>query len=216
MAQHLDTLDTSLEYRVLQKGLRRFALLGKATPFGILPFRPEDLGCSWAVTAEFGCIRLERLSGDEEVTGFKLLLPDSASYDYGITGTGETADLTRMIFGLLPWEMEELVTVLRRGSFPVLGHSFADLQCSISSCVIPACWPHVVVSNQPQYGNAVSLETFVRILVSSLPNGKIAVHLPNLQQVAGDLLKLMGTDRPGIPYHSELLNVAPAGVLTAK
>src|SRR5689334_11910169 len=101
MPQCLNAVETSLEWRLLQKGSRTFALLGKATPFGISPFTREDVTRSWAVTAESGCIRLERLAGDEEVTGLELFLPTPLTYDYGIVGSSGVPDLARTVFGLL-------------------------------------------------------------------------------------------------------------------
>jgi hypothetical protein len=216
MALRLDTIGSPQELCVLKKGARVFALLGKATPFGVTAFRREDIGYSWAVTAEFGCIRLERLTGEEEITGLRLALPTSVSYDYGVLAMGGSEDLSRIIFGLLPAEMEELVNAMRRGSFPQLGYSYTDMQCSINSTVIPSRWPHFVVSNAPQYGNVVSLEAFVRVLVSSLPHGRLDARLPNLQSVALQILKLMGSERPGVPFYSDLLTLAPAGVLAGK
>ena len=216
MAQPLNTLSNSVEWRLLQKGPRLFALLGKATPFGIVPYGAEDIRRSWAVTAEFGSIRLERLVGDEDVTGLELALPTPFSYEYGITGISGAPELTRAVFGLLPSEMEELINALRRGSFPVLGYSPADMKCSVSSCVIPGRWPHIVVSNLPLYGNVVSLETFVRILISSLPNGNLGVRFPGLQQVVKEILRLMVAQRPGNPYCREMLDLTPADVLAAK
>src|ERR1051325_4150089 len=123
MAQRLNLLEKSVEWRLLQKGQRLFALLGKATPTGMAPFGPEDVRTSWAVTAEFGCIRLERLTGDEEITGLTLALPTSLSYGYGVVADGGAEELSRLVFGLLPQEMEELVNTMRRGSFPQLGYS---------------------------------------------------------------------------------------------
>jgi|SRR5215831_582551 hypothetical protein len=216
MAQRLNLLNAPVEWRILQKGQRLFALLGKAAPGGLQPYGPDDIARGWAVTAEFGCIRLERLVGDEEVTGLEVFLPTPVSYDYGISGVSGAPELTRAIFGLLPSELEELVTTLRRGSFPVLGYSLNDIKCSISSCVIPGCWPHLVVSNLALYGNVVSVETFVKILVSSLPNGHLGIRFPALQQVAKEILSLMGTQRPGIPYCKEMLELAPADVVAAK
>jgi len=216
MAQPLNTLTNSVEWRLLQKGARLFALLGKATPFGIAPFGPEDVRRSWAVTAEFGSIRLERLTGEEEVTGLELALPTPFSYEYGITGISGAPELTRAVFGLLPSEMEELINALRRGSFPVLGFSPADMKCSISSCVIPGRWPHIVVSNLPLYGNVVSLETFVRILISSLPNGNLGIRFPGLQQVVKEILRLMVSQRVGNPYCKEMLDLTPADLLAEK
>lgn len=216
MAQRLNLLNAPVEWRILQKGQRLFALLGKAAPGGLVPYGPEDIGRSWAVTAEFGCIRLERLVGDEDVTGLEVFLPTPVSYDYGISGVSGAPELTRAIFGLLPSELEELVTTLRKGSFPVLGYSLHDIKCSISSCVIPGCWPHLVVSNLALYGNVVSVETFVKILVSSLPHGHLGIRFPALQQVAKEILSLMGTQRPGIPYSKEVLELAPAEAVPVK
>jgi hypothetical protein len=216
MAQPLNTISSAVEWRLMQKGSRLFALLGKATPAGITAFGREDIGRSWAVTAEFGCIRLEKLYGDEDVTGLELFLPTPFSYEYGITGISGATELTRAIFGLLPSELEELVSVLRRGSFPVLGLSGNDIECSITSCIIPRGWPHLVVSNLPMYGNIVSFEAFVRIVVSSLPNGQLGIRFPGLVEVAKEILKLMGSDRPGIPYHKEMVDVAPPGLVVIK
>ena len=69
---------------LLRKRTRVFALLGKATSGGLELFGREDIARSWAVTSEYGCLRLERLSGDEEVTGLELFLPSPFSYNYGI------------------------------------------------------------------------------------------------------------------------------------
>ena len=147
MAHTLNMLTSPVEMALLRKGSRVFALLGKATRDGLEAFGRDDVLRSWAVTAEYGCLRLERLSGDEEVTGLELFLPTPFSYSYGIAGTGEAPELTRAVFGLLPSELEELVTILRRDSFPVLGYSVGETKCSICSSVIPGSWPHVVVSN---------------------------------------------------------------------
>src|SRR5262245_42531220 len=216
MAQPLNSLTTTVEWRLLQKGSRVFALLGKATRAGITSFGRDDINRSWAVTSEFGCLRLERLSGDEEVTGLEVFLPTPFSYDYGISGISGVPDLTRAIFGLLPSELEELVTTLRRGSFPVLGVSLSETRCSISSTIIPCFLPHLVVSNLPLYGNVVCFETFVRVLVSSLPHGQLGIRFPGLQEVAKEILRLMGTQRPGIPYCKEMIEVMPADLAPTK
>jgi hypothetical protein len=216
MTQNLNMMTDPVERCLMRKGLRVFGLLGKATPSGIEPFGREDIAHSWAVTAEYGCLRLERLCGDEEVTGLDLLLPTPLTYDYGIAGAGGACELTRAVFGLLPSELEELVNVLRRGSFPVLGFSLSDVKCSISSCVIPGYWPHVVVSNLALYGNVVSIETFVRILVSSLPQGQLTTRFPALQTVIKQMMKLSIARPRGIPYNNEILNLAPADVLVQK
>ena len=216
MMQTLNNATAPVEWCLMRKGLRVFGLLGKATPSGIAPFGREDLAHGWAVTAEYGCLRLERLSGDEEVTGLDLFLPTPLTYEYGIAGTSGASELTRAVFGLLPCELEELVTVLRRGSFPVLGFSLGEIKCSISSCVIPGYWPHVIVSNLALYGNVVSVETFVRILVSSLPQGHLTTRFPALQPVIKRMMKLSIARPRGIPYNSEILNLAPAEVLASK
>jgi hypothetical protein len=216
MSQSLNTVSTSVEWGLLRKGSRVFGLLGKATPAGIVPFRREDIGQSWAVTAEFGCIRLERLSGDEEVTGLELFLTTPFSYEYGIAGATGVPELTRAVFGLLPAELEQLVTALRHGSFPVLGFSRADLKCDVSGAIIPGCWPHVVVSNLALYGNVVSVETMLRILLSSMPQGNLTTRFPGLQNMVKHILRLIVVQRRGIPYCREMLDLAPATVLAGK
>ena len=208
-------LNTSAQWSVLKNGSRVFGLLGKATPFGLSSFTRHDLGRAWALTAEFGCLRLERLTGEEEVTASQLVLPTPFSYEYGIDGAGDDADVTRAIFGLLPGELEQLVSVLRRGSFPVLGFSQVDLRCSISGCTIPGYWPHVVISNMALYGNVASLETFVRIVVASLPQGHLASRFPNLQAVVQQMMKMMATQRRGALYSREILELVPPTPLPA-
>jgi hypothetical protein len=216
MMQNLATISRTQEWSLLRKGARVFALLGKATPSGIVPFGRDDVGRSWAVTCEFGCIRLERLSGDEEVTGLELFLPTPISYHYGIAGVSESPELTRAVFGLLPSELDQMVTVLRRGSFPVLGFSLTELKCSVTSNIIPGYWPHIVVSNLALYGNVVSVEAFVRILVASLPQGQLAVRFPGLQPLLRQMMMLMVLHRRGAAYTREILNLAPADFLAVK
>ena len=209
MALNLNMLATSLQGRVLRKGSRTFGLLGKATAGGLTFFGPHDLSQGWALTAEFGCLRLERLAGDEEVTGDQLVLPTPFSYDYGINGVIDSPEMIRIVFGLLPAELDQLVSALRRGSFPVLGFSQADLRCSISGSVIPGSWPHIVTSNYTACGNVVSLETFLRIVVSSLQQGQLASRIPGLQPVFKQLMNLMAEPRRGVPYTKEMLALAP-------
>lgn len=213
---HLNTLSTSVKWSVLRKGIRIFALLGKATPLGITAFSPYDVSGGWALTAEFGCLRLERLSGDEEVTGHQLVLPTPFSYDYGVTGTDESGEVTRAVFGLLPAELEQLITVLRRGSYPVLGFSQTDLKCCISSSIIPAYWPHVVVSSLTLYGDVVSVEVFVRILIASMAQGRLLFRFPGLQQLVKQMLWMMILQRRGTPYNKDILELAPKNALVAK
>jgi hypothetical protein len=215
MTQSLKTLNTSAQWSVLRHGSRVFGLLGKATPFGLSSFTRHDLARSWALTAEFGCLRLERLSGEEEVTSDQLVLPTPFSYEYGIDGANDATDLTRAIFGLAPAELEQLVSLLRKGSFPVLGFSQVDLRCSISGCTIPGYWPHVIVSNTALYGNVASLETFVRIVVSSLPQGQLSLRFPGLQPVVKQMMKLMSTQRRGVLYSREMLELVPPTPLAA-
>jgi len=216
MAHCLNMVSTSLKWTVLRKGSRIFALLGKATPFGLTAFTRKDVPRGWALTTEFGCLRLERLAGDEEVSAAQLVLPTPSAYEYGITGITPSPELTRAIFGLLPEELEKLVTVLRRGSFPMMGFSHRDLKCAISSCTIPGYWPHVVISNTPLYGNVVSLEAFVRTLIASLPLGQLGARYPELQPLFKQMMRLMIASRGGIPYSQELLELAPTTTLAAK
>jgi hypothetical protein len=209
MGLSLKMLNTSAQWSVLRHGSRVFGLLGKATPFGLSSFTRHDVGRAWALTAEFGCLRLERLTGEEEVTTDQLVLPTPFSYEYGIDGLSNP-DTTRAVFGLTPGELEQLVSVLRCGSFPVLGFSQVDLRCSISGCTIPGYWPHVVVSNLALYGNVVSLETFVRIVVSSMPQGRLTTRFPQLQNALQQTMKLIATRRRGVLYSRELLELAPS------
>src|SRR5438105_14212652 len=101
-------------------------MLSKATPFGLDPFNRIDVAINWALTAEFGCLRLERLSGDEEVTGARLFLPTAACYDYGVGGVGASLEAAKAVFGLLSFELEELINILRSGNVPMLGFSHTD------------------------------------------------------------------------------------------
>ena len=213
MALCLNKLTIPVPGCLLRKGPRTFALLGKATPLGLAAFSREDVSRSWALTAEFGCLRLERLSGDEEVTGEQLFLPLPSDYDYGITGPDKSPDTTRAVFGLLPSELEKVVNVLRRGSFPVLGFSQHDLRCSLTCCIIPGYWPHVVTSNMALHGNVVSLEAFVRVMVSSLPQARLSVRFPALQPVFERMMRVVVKRRRGILYSREMLEVAPEPAL---
>lgn len=212
----LDMLGTPVKGCVLRKGTRMFALLGKATRSAVVPFSPDDVAHSWALTSEFGCLRLERLSGEEEVTPYKLVLPSAYSYDYGVHGADAAGEVARAIFGLLPSELDHLVTVLRRGGFPVLGFSQTDLKCCLSSSLIPAYWPHVVVSNLTLYGDAVTVEVFVRLLVASMAPGRLLVRFPSLQRLVKQMLWLLILQRRGLPYTREVLDLAPGEALMAK
>ena len=215
MALSLSTLTHPVQWCVLRRGFRVFALLGKPTPFGVSPFQRQDVGRSWGLTAEFGALRLERMAGEEELTGEQLFLPTPFSNDYGVSGGLSSQEVTRAVFGLLPQELEQLVTVLQRGSFPILGFSQTELRCSISCSTIPGCWPHVVTSNLALYGNVLSVETFVRILVCSLPQGQLSARFPALQPVFKRLMKIMILPRRGLPYSKELLEMAPSPALAA-
>jgi hypothetical protein len=210
MAQCLNKVTASAHGCLLRKGPRVFALLGKATPAGIASFTPADVSRSWALTAEFGCLRLERLAGDEEVTRSQIFLPAPSSYEYGVAGAEGTPEIARAVFGLLPSELEQLVCLLRRGSFPVLGFSLNDQRCSITSNVIPGYWPHVVTSNMAMHGNVISLETFMRVMVSSLSQSRLAIRFPALQPLFRRTMQLMTAHRRGIPFTRETIALAPA------
>jgi hypothetical protein len=212
----LNMLNIPLQWCLLRRGARRFALLGKVTPAGLEPFSRDDLSRAWALTAELGCLRLERLTGHEEVTGEHCFFPTPCSYDYGILGATDSPATTRAIFGLLPSELDQLITALRQGSFPVLGYSHNTLKCSVTSGVIPPSWPHVVVSNVPLYGNVVSLEAFLRIVLTSLPHGRLVLRAPALHPVLQEMVKLLLVQRQGVPYTEEMAQLAPANALTAK
>ena len=195
---------------LMRKGPRVFGLIGKATNSGIAPFGSEDVMRSWAVTAEHGCIRLERMSGDEEITGLELLLPTASCYDYGIAGAGESPALTRAVFGLQAGELESAVNILRRGNFPVLSFCRTNTKCSLASTIIPACWPHIVISDQALYGNVLSVESFVRLLISSLPQGRLAARYEALQPLLKQMMTLMIVQRRGLPYTDEVAGLIPA------
>jgi hypothetical protein len=209
MALCLSKLTTPKPGCLLRKGHRVFALLGKATPLGLTAFRREDVSRSWALTAEFGCLRLERLSGDEEVTEGLVYLPLPADYDYGLTGPGTSPELTRAVFGLLSSELEQLVGVLRQGGFPVLGFSQSELRCSLTCSIIPGYWPHIVISHMALHGNVVSLEAFVRVMVASLPQARLNTRFPDLQPVFKQMMRLVVKPRRGIPFCREMLELAP-------
>src|SRR5690349_6244958 len=155
MVSCLNRLNAPVQRCILRKGPRVFALLGKATPTGLTPFRRGEVPDHWALTAEFGSLRLERLTGDEEVAEERLLLPTPASPDYGVTGGESSCGMTRAIFGLLPSEFEQLLSALRRDNFPIIGFSHTEQKCSLTSCTSPGHWPHVVTSNLALYGNMV-------------------------------------------------------------
>ncbi len=104
---------------------------------------------------------------------------------------------------------EELVSTLRRGSFPVLGFSQRDLRCSLTCCIIPGYWPHVVTSNMALHGNVVSLEAFVRVMAASLPQARLSARFPQLHPVFEQMMRLVVTRRRGIPYSKEMLELAP-------
>ena len=216
MALSVNTLSAPVQWCLLRKGARVFALLGKATPFGLAPFSREDVAGSWAVTSEFGCLRLERLAGDEEVTSDQFYLPTPFCYDYGIMGPNESPAVTRAVFGLLSWEFEELVNRLRRGSFPVLGFSRGELKCGITSCIIPGHWPHVVTSNLALYGNVVSPETFIRVVVSSMPQGQLSIRFPALQPIFKQIMRIVVMPRRGVLYSKEVLDTVRAPALVGK
>jgi hypothetical protein len=209
MALCLSKLTTPKPGCLLRKGQRVFALLGKATPLGLVAFNREDVSRSWALTAEFGCLRLERLSGDEEVTGELVYLPLPADYDYGLTGPDASPELTRAVFGLLVSELEQLVGVLRRGGFPVLGFSQSELRCSLTSSIIPGYWPHVVISHMALHGNVVSLEAFARVMVASLPQARFSTRFPELQPVFKHMMRLVVKPRRGLPFCREMLELTP-------
>jgi len=209
MALCLSKLTTPMPGCVLRKGSRVFGLLGKATPFGLAGFSRDDVSDGWAVTAEFGCLRLERLCGDEEITGQQLYLPLPSDYNYGLTGPDKSPDTIRAVFGLLPAELEQLVSILRRGTFPVLGFSQRDLRCSLTCAIIPGYWPHVVTSNMALHGNVLSLEAFVRLMVASLPQARLSVRFPDLQPVFERMMRVVVKRRCGVPYSREMLELAP-------
>lgn len=216
MSINLNRVGAPVHGCVLRKGARVFGLLGKATAYGVTGFGRSDVFRGWALTSEFGCLRLERLSGDEEVIGDKLLLPTASSYDYGVVGGHASPEMTRAVFGLLASELEQVVDELRHGAYPMLGLSKREQRCCLNGSIIPAYWPHVVVSNRALYGNVVSIEAFMRLTVSSLPQGQLGTRFPALQPIFKQMMKLMIVQRRGIPYCEEVAELAPSSVLAGK
>jgi len=49
----------------------------------------------------------------------------------------------------------------------------------------------------------------VRIMVASLPQGQLGVRFPALQQVIQQMMKLMATQRRGVLYSREMLELFP-------
>lgn len=213
MAVTLNTVESPVQRCLLKKGPRLFGLLGKATPAGLAPFGAADVGQSWALTSEWGCLRLERLTGTEEVTGHQLFLPTALCYDYGVAACNRSPAVTRAVFGLLSWELDKVVNTIRKKGFPVLGFSRTELVCGLSGTVIPAHWPHVVTSHQALYGNVISMESFVRLLVASMPEGHLATRFPHLQPVLRQMLPLTLPSRRGLPYVKSVLDLAPASLV---
>ena len=205
MAMTLNLMRRPVQRCLLRKGPRLFGLLGKLTPSGVAPFGSADLGQSWALTAEWGCLRLERLEGDEEVTGHQLFLPSASFYDYGVLGCNRSPEIARAVFGLLSWELDKVVSAMRRGGYPILGFSRSDAACGITGTIIPPDWPHVVTSSQATYGNLASLEAFARIVVSSLPQGRLSLRFPDLEPVFRQMLRLTMRPRGGVLFTREML-----------
>jgi hypothetical protein len=212
---YLNMQTSPMRWRLLRKGPRIFGLLGKASRYGVGSFNRDDLGRNWGVTAEYGSIRLERLSGEEEVLKDEIILPSPFSYEYGIVGEHACPEVIRSVFGVLPNELEQLITILRRGSFPVFGFSHGEQRCSLSGTVIPGYWPHVVMSNTSAFGNLLSLETFFRVVVSSLPQGQLSQRYPMLEPIFKQLMRLAVFQRSGLPYTRELVETLPAPVSPA-
>ena len=74
----------------------------------------------------------------------------------------------------------------------MLGFSQRDQRCSLTCCIIPGYWPHVVTSNMALHGNVVSLEAFVRVMVASLPQARLSTRFPDLQPVFEQMMRLAG------------------------
>jgi hypothetical protein len=74
----------------------------------------------------------------------------------------------------------------------------------------------VVVSNLALYGNVISVETLLRVLLSSMPQGNLTVRFPGLQNMVKHILRLIVVQRRGIPYCKEMLDLVPSTVLAGK
>jgi len=67
----------------------------------------------------------------------------------------------------------------------------------------------VVISNMALHGNVVSLEAFLRLMVSSLPQARLSVRFPDLQPVFERMMRIVVKRRRGMPYSREMLDLAP-------
>jgi hypothetical protein len=73
-----------------------------------------------------------------------------------------------------------------------------------------------VTSNLALYGNVVTPETFIRVLVSSMPQGQLSARFPSLQPIFKQLMRLSVMPRRGVPYCKDMLELTPARALIAK
>jgi hypothetical protein len=72
-----------------------------------------------------------------------------------------------------------------------------------------------VTSNLALYGNVISLEAFLRVLIASLSQGQLTVRYPTLQPILKRMTKIAVSARRGIPYVKEMLDFAPSGLTPA-
>ena len=59
------------------------------------------------------------------------------------------------------------------------------------------------------HGNVVSLETFMRTVVASLPQGRLSARFPALQPVFKQMMRVVVAQRRGLLYTKETLALAP-------
>jgi hypothetical protein len=56
----------------------------------------------------------------------------------------------------------------------------------------------------------------MRLVVSSLPTGRLGLRFPALQPVFKQMMKLMIVQRRGIPFSDEVVELTPSAVLAGK
>ena len=60
------------------------------------------------------------------------------------------------------------------------------------------------------------LSPFMRIVLTSLPHGRLLLRVPSLHPVFQEMVKLLLVSRRGLPYTKDVSELAPAGRLAEK
>lgn len=175
---------------------RSFGLLGGITATGLTKVCSST---GWVLTAEYGFLRIEQLSGNEKVLRSLLLTNDSFS-------AGEQC-VTRSVFGLLPDEWALLLAVLNKGNLPRMDYGPQEEICALTKCIIPRGWPRLVVSNGAFGLGNISLEAFIRTLGASPSIWFLARKHPVLKRVVQVIIRMCLAHRKGLPYHREVVRL---------